>query len=221
MVLSDYGPPSRQRGPVGKDGHWALPGSLCARCENRPRNWNLGRQRGIVTILGRVMGVEAYSMIEPIMYVGLGFLAASLLALATIPLVHARAVRLTMRRLEAATPLSIAEIQAHKDQLRADFAMSTRRLEISLEEFKTKAASRLAELGKKINTIHHLNIELAGKTTAIIALETRNHALSDQLHATEHELLTKTRTFSREEERLSPMEDISIAPVLLDTGAKW
>ena len=187
----------------------------------RPRNWNLGPQRGIITMLGRVMGMEAHSMIEPIMYVGLGFLAASLLALATIPLVHARAVRLTMRRLEAATPLSIAEIQAHKDQLRADFAMSTRRLEISLEEFKTKAASRLAELGKKINTINHLNIELAGKTTAIIALETRNQALSDQLHATEHGLLTKTRTFSREEERVPPMEDISLAPVLLDTGAKW
>jgi hypothetical protein len=168
-------------------------------------------------------------MIEPIMYVSLGFLAASVLALVTIPSVHARAVRLTMRRLEAATPLSIAEIQARTDQLRADFAMSMRRLEISLEEFKTKAAGHLAELGKKTNTINHLNIELTEKTTAIIALETRNKALRDQLHVTEHELLTKIRSFSREEERPPTMaarsrlesEDAPIAPVLLDMGAKW
>ena len=67
-------------------------------------------------------------MIESIMLFGIGFLVASLLGLVVVPLVHNRAVRLTVRRLEAATPLSMAEIQAEKDQLRAEFAMSTRRL---------------------------------------------------------------------------------------------
>ena len=169
-------------------------------------------------------------MIEPIMYGSLGFLAASILALVTIPSVHARAVRLTMRRLEATTPLSMTEIQAHTDQLRADFALSTRRLEISLEEFKTKAASHLAELGKKTNTINHLNIELTEKTTAIIALEMRNKAIRDQLHVAEHELLTKIRSFPREEERLPTMaargglelsKGAPIAPVLLDMDTRW
>ena len=77
-------------------------------------------------------------MIEPIMFFGIGFLVASLLGLVLIPLVHNRAVRLTMRRLEAATPLSMAEIQADKDQLRAEFAMSTRRLELSVEQMKAQ-----------------------------------------------------------------------------------
>ena len=67
-------------------------------------------------------------MIEILMYFSIGFLCASLLGLIVIPLVHNRAIRLTVRRLEAATPLSMAEIQADKDQLRAEFAMSTRRL---------------------------------------------------------------------------------------------
>ena len=84
-------------------------------------------------------------MIEPIMYFGIGFLVAALIGLVVIPLVHGRAVRLTMRRLEAATPLSMAEIQADKDQLRAEFAMSTRRLEMSVEQLKTKTTSQLAE----------------------------------------------------------------------------
>jgi hypothetical protein len=46
-----------------------------------------------------------------------------------IPLVHARTVRLTTRRLEAVLPESMAEVQAEKDLLPAEFAMSTRRLE--------------------------------------------------------------------------------------------
>ena len=48
-------------------------------------------------------------MIEPVMYFGIGFLVAALLGLLFVPLVHHRAVRLTMRRVEAATPLSIAD----------------------------------------------------------------------------------------------------------------
>ena len=85
-------------------------------------------------------------MIEPIMYFGIGFLVAALVGLVVIPLVHGRAVRLTMRRLEAATPLSMAEIQADKDQLRAEFAMSTRRLEMNVEQLKAKTTSQLAEI---------------------------------------------------------------------------
>src|SRR5438445_734836 len=87
-------------------------------------------------------------MIEPIMFVGIGFLVAGLLVIGVIPLVHSRAVRLTMRRLEALTPLSMAEIQADKDQLRAEFAMSTRRLEMSVEQMKAKTTNQLAETGK-------------------------------------------------------------------------
>src|SRR5437016_10698932 len=139
-------------------------------------------------------------MIEPIMYVGLGFLAASLIALVIVPFVHARAVRLTLRRLEAATPLSMAEIQADKDQLRAEFAMSTRRLEMSVEQLKTKTTTQLAELGKKTDAINRLKIELGEKTATIFALEAREKALRDQLHSTEEELTIKTNAL-REAER--------------------
>src|SRR5213082_3113369 len=131
-------------------------------------------------------------MIEPIMFVGIGFLVAGLLVIGVIPLVHARAERLTTRRLEALTPLSMAEIQADKDQLRAEFAMSTRRLEMSVEQLKTKSTSQLAELGKKTDAINRLKIDLGEKTAAIFALEARDKALKDQLHATEEELSDKT-----------------------------
>lgn len=131
-------------------------------------------------------------MIEPIMYFGIGFFVAALVGLVVVPLVHNRAVRLTMRRLEAATPLSLAEIQADKDQLRAEFAMSTRRLEVAVEGLRTKSTSQLAELGKKGDAINRLKIELGEKTATIFALEARDKALRDQLRVTEEEFAVKT-----------------------------
>jgi chromosome segregation ATPase len=145
-------------------------------------------------------------MIEPIMFFGLGFLAASLLGLVIVPFVHGRAVRLTVRRLEAATPLSMAEIQADKDQLRAEFAMSTRRLEVSVEQLKGKTTSQLAELGKKSEVITRLKVEIGEKAASIFALESREKALKDQLRATEDELESKTDTLRERERTLADKE---------------
>src|ERR1700692_3867289 len=127
-------------------------------------------------------------MIEPIMYLAIGFLISMLFGLMIVPLVHNRAVRLTTRRIEAATPLSMAEIQADKDQLRAEFAMSTRRLEMSVDQLKTRSPGQLADLGKKTDVINRLKVELGEKTATIFSLEAREKSLKDQLHATEEEL---------------------------------
>ncbi len=145
-------------------------------------------------------------MIEPIMYFGIGFLAAALFGLVLVPLVHNRAVRLTMKRLEAATPLSLAEIQADKDQLRAEFAMSTRRLEMSVEQLKAKSTSQLAELGKKGDAINRLKMELGEKTATIFALEARDKALRDQLRATEEEYAIKTTAMIEAQRALNEKE---------------
>jgi len=66
-------------------------------------------------------------MIESSMYFGIGLLFGILIGLLLIPLAHARAVRLTARRLKAVVPELTAEVLADKDLLRAEFAMSTRR----------------------------------------------------------------------------------------------
>ena len=142
-------------------------------------------------------------MIEPIMYFGIGFLVAALIGLVIIPLVHGRAVRLTMRRLEAATPLSMAEIQADKDQLRAEFAMSTRRLEMSVEQLKNRTTGQLAELSKKTDAINRLKAELGEKTATIFALEARDKALRDQLRASEEEFAVRSAAVQDAERALA------------------
>jgi chromosome segregation ATPase len=139
-------------------------------------------------------------MIEPIMYLAIGFLVSMLFGLMIVPLVHNRAVRLTTKRMEAATPLSMAEIQADKDQLRAEFAMSARRLEMSVDQLKNKTTSQLAELGKKSDAINRMKIELGEKNATIFSLEAREKAMKEQLRATEEEFTAKTESL-REAER--------------------
>jgi chromosome segregation ATPase len=158
-------------------------------------------------------------MIEPVMYFGIGFLVAALLALLFVPLVHSRAVRLTMRRLEAATPLSIAEIRADKDQLRAEFAMSTRRLEMSVEQMKAKTTGQLAELGKKTDAINQLKKELGEKTAAIIALESRDKNLRDQLRVTEEEFEGKSSALHEAERGLADKR-ADLAKIVAELGER-
>jgi chromosome segregation ATPase len=142
-------------------------------------------------------------MIEPIMYLAIGFLLSMLLGLMIVPLVHNRAVRLTTRRLEAATPLSMAEIQADKDQLRAEFAMSARRLEMSVDQLKHKTTSQLAELGKKSDAINRMKLELGEKNATIFSLEAREKAMKDQLRTTEEEFAARTSELRQAEKALS------------------
>jgi chromosome segregation ATPase len=129
-------------------------------------------------------------MIETIMYFGIGFLCASLLGLVLVPLVHNRATRLTMRRLEAATPVSRAEIQADKDQLRAEFAMSTRRLEMTVEQLKARSTAQFSELGRKADAIGRLKSDLDEKLAVIQALEEHREALEDHIPKLENHIRT-------------------------------
>jgi chromosome segregation ATPase len=136
--------------------------------------------------------LKAAIMIESFMFFAIGFLLAGIGVVVVAPLIHGRAVRLTKRQLEASIPLSMAEVQADKDLLRAEFAMSTRRLETNFEQLRTKNARQLAELGRKDDAINRLNIELG--------------ALRDQLPASEAEFAVKVAAMREAECALSERE---------------
>lgn len=87
-------------------------------------------------------------MIEPILYFTLGLLTSGLIALMIGPAIWSRAVRLTRRRIEASQPLTLAEIKADRDQLRADFAVTARRLELNVADMRAKMADQRIELGR-------------------------------------------------------------------------
>src|SRR5580692_6053802 len=127
-------------------------------------------------------------MVESIMFFGGGFLVAGLFALVMISFVHHRAVRLTQRRLEDAIPVSMAEIQADKDNLRAEFAMSARRLEMSVEQLKAKASTQLGDIARKTEAINRLKTELSEKTAVTDELDAAAKGLASKMRETEQGL---------------------------------
>ena len=88
-----------------------------------------------------------------------------------------RAVRLTTRRLEAVLPELMAEVHAEKDLLPAEFAMSTRRLEMTVEQLVNKTISQVVELSKKDDIINRLKVERDAQEIEIITLKTQVDAL--------------------------------------------
>jgi hypothetical protein len=99
-------------------------------------------------------------MLEWVMLLATGFMAGCLLMIAFVPAIHNRAVRLTARHFQAKTPLSMFEMEAEKDLLRAEFAMALRRLEVIVEETKSRSVQQLSEIGRKTAEIHHLKTEI-------------------------------------------------------------
>jgi hypothetical protein len=120
-------------------------------------------------------------MVEPVMYVTIGLLAGCVLIVGVIPLVHARAVRLTMRRVETMTPTSMAEVQADKDLLRAEFAMSMHRLEKRLDQMRAKTTSQLVENQRLKLLVETQRVDLA-------TLRAQTEALKVQITSYQYEI---------------------------------
>jgi hypothetical protein len=112
-------------------------------------------------------------MLYPIMLLGIGFLSAGLLMAMLTPLIHERAVRLTVRRLTAKRPRSAMDRRAHEDQLRAQFAVTNLRLETAMREAQAKAAGQLGEVAKKAAEIQRLKTELRKTHIVILRFQGR------------------------------------------------
>ncbi len=112
-------------------------------------------------------------VIENIMYFVLGLLVAGLLALIIMPAVWRRAVRLTKKRIEAATPMTMAEFRADKDQLRAEFALSTRRLEMNVEALRRRLSDQLRDINRKKSELGGIKGERDSHLQVVRELEER------------------------------------------------
>jgi chromosome segregation ATPase len=137
-------------------------------------------------------------LVQSVLFFVLGFLCAGFLALMIAPAIWRRAVTLTRKRVEGSMPLTLAEIQAEKDRIRAEFAMSTRRLEMSVKSLREKSAEQLVEIGRGREALKELALERKDKEQALSELEAKGEdlrqgkdqlqLLSDRLAQTEHAL---------------------------------
>lgn len=116
-------------------------------------------------------------MVQSVLFFVLGFLCAGFLALMVAPAIWRRAVTLTRRRVESSIPLTQTEIQADKDRVRAEYAMTTRRLEISVKALREKTAEQLVEINRGREAMKGLAVERTDKNQALTELGAKNEAL--------------------------------------------
>ncbi len=146
-------------------------------------------------------------MIQAAMYFALGLLAASLIVLVFMPAVWRRAVRLTRARVEASLPMTLAEIEADKDQLRANFAVANRKLELEAETLRQKLAEDVVERGRSRDEISALTRARAALGETIATHEERIAELSGALATSQNKLATATTEIAARERMLSDLEN--------------
>lgn len=140
-------------------------------------------------------------VVENIMYFVLGLLSAGLLALMIMPAVWRRAVRLTKKRIEAATPMTMAEFRADKDQLRAEFALATRRLEMNVEALRRRLSDQVRDINRKKSELGGMKGERDSHLEIVRELEEREGELRRRVLELEKEsadLAQKLRMRDRE-----------------------
>jgi hypothetical protein len=120
-------------------------------------------------------------MINALMFGALGFFLGCLLALMLAPPLWNRAVKLTTRKLEATMPMSLNDIQADKDQLRAEFAIELRKVEVALDKAKERATRELIEANKRRVDIAMLNSDLAAAKLQLQENENANRVLQQTI----------------------------------------
>jgi chromosome segregation ATPase len=142
-------------------------------------------------------------VIQSALYFALGFLSAVLLALLVAPPIWRRAMLITRRNVEAETPLTLNEIQAQMDGMRAGHAVAERKLELTLQDEKEKAALQLVELGARERLARNLKADLAARDETIAALCAR---LADHEQNLEKSTKNLSGTEKSLEQRSSELE---------------
>lgn len=131
-------------------------------------------------------------MVQSILFFLLGFLIAGFLVVLVAPTAWRRAGVLTKRRVEAAMPLTATEIQADKDRLRAEFAVTARRLEMDAKALKEKSNVQFVEINRTRDELKQLTAEAARKDQTISAMEAVGGDLQEKLQQRDAEIARLT-----------------------------
>ena len=142
-------------------------------------------------------------MSEPIIAFAIGFAFAVLLAFAAFCIGRLRARRAAVLRLPA-TPLPIMTvIEADMDQLHSQIAVATRRLEICVEQMKSRTTTQLAEIGKTSESVGRLRAEQTERTAALSVLQAKEKELTALLRSMVADLAAKGRSLEETEQQLA------------------
>lgn len=150
------------------------------------------------------------SQIETIMLVALGFVGALLVGLLVVRGLWTYAVSLGKRRVERRAPSAIAELRADRDRLKAEYAMQGRRLQLRLDDLKTRMAEQMAEASRNRNRIEHLADEIRRRDEELTKRDEDADNLRLQITALERELTDRTELLQQAKDLMQAKEEISI-----------
>ena len=122
-------------------------------------------------------------MIEQVIYFALGCVITALAALLFLPIVWRRALRLTRARLQLQVPLSMQEILAERDQLRAEFAIERMRSEQALEKVRAGKTRDMAVIGRQSLAVTAMTDQITALRKLEKAQEGEVRRLLDELAA--------------------------------------
>jgi len=138
-------------------------------------------------------------VIQLLLYFALGFLCAAFLAALVAPAVWRRAVMLTRRRIEASVPLTLDEIRAEKDSLKAEHAIATRRLEMDLKAAKTKVSELSVRLARGSKDIKAIATERETNKVELSRIEADARDLREELRRREDGMQALSQALTRTE----------------------
>ena len=120
-------------------------------------------------------------MIQIALYLSAGFLTATLIALLALPFLTGRAANTAVRKLRAKLPFSTAEMAAEKDQLKAEFAIALRKVEIDLTKQSEKVASQNIEIRTLTEKLNGASKVGKASKLALEEIRAKEHDLNERL----------------------------------------
>jgi chromosome segregation ATPase len=135
------------------------------------------------------------AQVEILMYVALGFGTAALIALLLGRLVWRLAVGVGRRRAQRqATTPAVAQLQAERNQLRAEYAMLARKVEVRLDDLRRQVAEQMAEVSRSRNRIDRLSAEVETRDASLAERDREIARLKEHIALLEDELAVRTKS---------------------------
>lgn len=133
----------------------------------------------------------------------LGFFVATVLWLLLLPAISRRADRLARRRAELMFPMSVDEISAERDHLRAEFAVRQRELERRAEEHQIARSAALVAVGRLDMQVSELKTTLGVRDIKILDLDNDLSSTGAELADTQGRLAAEEVAHAASRDELS------------------
>ncbi len=122
------------------------------------------------------------------MLIALGFALAFIVVLLFGRAVWNMAMRLGARRQAKQIPVAMLELQADRDRLRADHAMMSRKVELRLEDIKSRMTEQMAEVSRHRNRVQSMVADIERRDETIKIRDREVAALNAQLEVSKADL---------------------------------